>query len=134
MRDVHVTESEGRTSRHSGRALRAVEISFRCVDGLRNEVTDELNVARDAGGALESDDGVRWLVGSHSHSSVNGGSRRYTAILTEPEVVHAERLEFLGLVLTPSHYDEREAASDNVLMIAARETQTRRLPPRANTR
>lgn len=44
-------------------------------------------------------------------------------MLREVEEIHAERLEFLGLTLTPSHYDEREASKaagdDRPLMIVA---------------
>lgn len=117
FRDVDSTEGEARTSRHSGRPLRQVEISFHVSDAAIKQVTDELNAAREERAALEDDDGTRWVVGSHSHSNVNGGAWRVTAVLREVEEVRAERLEFLGLTLLPSHYDEREASSDDLLMI-----------------
>lgn len=119
LREVDSTEGEGKTSRHSGRLLRQVEISFRVGDAVTEQVTDELNAAREESAALEGDDGTRWVVGLHSHSNVNGGTWRITATLREVEEVRAERLEFLGLVLSPSHYDEREASGNDVLMIVA---------------
>lgn len=121
FRDVDSTENEGKTSRHSGRLLREVEIGFRYDDALTKQITDELNTAREESAALESDDGTRWVVGSHSHSNVNGGAWRFIVALREVEEIHAERLEFLGLTLAPSHYDEREASKtsgdDGPLMI-----------------
>jgi hypothetical protein len=119
FRDVDSTESEGKTSRHSGRLLRGVQIGFRCGDALTKQVTDELNAARTESAALEGDGGTRWVVGSHSHSNVNSGAWRFTVALREVEEVRAERLEFLGLALAPSHYDERETSGDDVLMIVA---------------
>lgn len=119
FRDVDPTESEGKTSRHSGRVLREVEIAFRCSDALSEQVTDELNAAREESAALEAEDGTRWVVGSHSHSNVDGRAWRFTVALGEVEEVRAERLEFLGLALAPSHYDERDASRDGVLVIVA---------------
>ena len=119
LRDVDSTENEGKTSRHSGRLVREVEIGFRCDDALVKQVTDELNAAREKKDALEGDDGARWLVGSHSHSNVNGGAWEFTAALREVEQVRAENLEFLGLTLAPSHYDEREAPGEDGFIIVA---------------
>lgn len=119
FRDVDSTESEGKTSRHSGQALREVEIGFQCGDTLTTQVTDELNAAREESAALEGDDGTRWVVGSHSHSNANGGAWRFTVALREVEEVRAESLEFLGLSLAPSHYDEREASRDDTIIIVA---------------
>lgn len=119
FRDVDSTESEGKTSRHSGRLLREVEIGFHCGDTLTKQVTDELSAAREESAALEGDDGTRWVVGSHSHSNVNGRGRRFTVALREVEEVRAESLEFLGLTLAPSHYDEHEASGDDTLIIVA---------------
>ena len=119
FRDVDSTESEGKRSRHSGRILREVEIGFHCRDTLSGQVTDELNAAREESAALEGGDGTRWVVGSHSHSSFNGGNWRFTVALREFEEVRAKSLEFLGLALAPSHYDEREASTDGTIMIVA---------------
>ncbi|WP_156887176.1 MULTISPECIES: hypothetical protein [Nocardioides] len=117
FRDVDSTEGEGKTSRHSRRLLREVEIGFNCADAAADQLTDDLNAARKESAALEGDDGTRWVVGTHSHSNTNGGAWHFTVALREVEEVRAERLEFLGLTLTPSHYDERDATGDRTLMI-----------------
>lgn len=118
-RDMDATESGVKTSRHSGRLVREIEVGFRCRDALAEQVSDELNAARVETSALEGDDGTRWVVGSNSRSSVDSGAWDFTATLREVEVVHAERLEFLGLALTPAHYDEPEITGDESLVIVA---------------
>lgn len=83
------------------------------------QVTTELNAAREEEGALEGDDGTRWAVVTRSCFNVNGGSWYATAELREVEEVRAERLEFLGLALVPSHYDESQRSDNYPLLIEA---------------
>lgn len=119
FRDVDATEGEATTSRHSGRSLREVEVEFNCGDALREQVTAELNAARDVDAALESDDGARWLVGSHSHSNVHGGAWHFTVPLIDVDVVQAERLEFGGMSFEPQFYREDAESDDDPLVITA---------------
>lgn len=119
FRDVAATEGEATTSRHSGRSLREVEVEFSCGDAQRERATAELNAARDDDAALESDDGARWLVGSHSHSNVNGGAWHFTVRLIEVDVVQAERLEFGGMSFEPHFYNEDAASDDDPIVITA---------------
>jgi hypothetical protein len=119
FRDVADTEGEATTSRHSGRSLREVEVEFSCRDALREQVTAELNAARDEDAALESDDGARWLVGSHRHSNVNGGVWHFTVPLVEVEVLQAERLEFGGMSFEPHFYSKDAVSDDDSIVITA---------------
>jgi hypothetical protein len=119
FRDVEAEEGDARTSRHSGRSLRQVKVEFSCSDALREQVTAELNAARDVDDALESDDGARWLVGSHSHSNVNGGAWHFTVPLIEVDAVKAERLEFGGMNFEPHFYREEAVSDDDPIVITA---------------
>lgn len=118
FRDLDSTEATGKTSRHTGRLLREVEVSFNCGDALTEQLNAELNAAREESAALVGEDDTRWVVGYHSHSSTNTGNWRYTVELRQVEDLRAERLEFLGLTLVPSHYEERADRNGPIVITA----------------
>jgi hypothetical protein len=119
FRDLETTEVGEVTSRHTGRLLREVEVEFVCPDRLSEELNRELKAARDESSSLEGEDGTRWVVASHSYSDASGWQTwRYSVDLRQVEHLRAESLEFLGLRLVPSHYEER-ADRDGPIVITA---------------
>jgi hypothetical protein len=118
LRDLLATDLDMITSRHTGRPLRQVELDFRCGDALVSDLTKQLEAAREDA-PLEDEGGTLWIVKNHSRSNVNGGAWRVSVTLAEVEALEAERLEFAGLSLPPSFYNERASTSDDVLVITA---------------
>jgi hypothetical protein len=115
--EVRAEDLEPMVSPHSGRRLRRVEIRFKTQEEDSKEVNRRLLRARDRDGALVDASGTQWLVTSNSYSFQNGGEvHSHHAELQELEELRVERLEFLGLSVTPTVFEEEY---DDVIVISA---------------
>jgi hypothetical protein len=113
---VPAEELEPETSPHTGRALRRARISFRVAEHRSDEVATAFAKTDDV--PLRGADGSLWSVASSSYSYIEGKQvRRHEAELREVEELNVDRLELLGLSLTPTRYKEENRG---YLVITAR--------------
>lgn len=118
--EVPCEELEPERSRHTGQPIRRVRISFRVPPEDTTRIVEAFGKADDAADALVEPGGARWLVKSSSYSYSDGDRlHRHTAELLEVEEIRADRLNFLGLSLVPTHYKE-EAEDEDGIFISAR--------------
>jgi hypothetical protein len=117
--DVPAEPLEPETSPHTGNRLRRMHVSFRVVAEESATLSETLANARGTENALEATDGSRWVVSECSYSYQEGDRvHRHSAELREVEELRAERLELLGLSLTPTRY--KEEFRDGGILIVAR--------------
>lgn len=115
--EIPYSELEGSTSPYSERQLRKIGLEFDVAASRSSELSGILSKARDPEGAFVID-GTHWAVASSSHSYRQGASvHQYQVELEEIEIPQAERVEILGLSLSPLKYQEREL-DDGALLIS----------------
>lgn len=119
-RTLPADELEQQISHHTGRALRALDVSIAGVPThLRDALQQELEAARKPEGALADSDGSRWIVTGSSYSHTDGGPSTHSFQLREAEPLEATAVDFGGLTLQPLLYSE-EADSNGQITIKMR--------------
>jgi hypothetical protein len=116
--ELPAEELNPEVSPHTGQPLRRVRVTFSIAANDSDEMNETLAAARSIEGALKDKGGSSWLVAESSYSySNNDPVYRYSVDLREGEEIKAERLEFLGLELSPTKYSE-EVHGGGIYVIA----------------
>jgi hypothetical protein len=123
--ELPYSELEGSISPYSERPLRKIGLEFDVPAARSTELSGVLRKARDPDGAFAVD-GVYWAVASNSHSYTQGAAvHKFRMELEEIEIPKAERVEMLGIALTPTRYQERELDGGVLLISILAEVDTK---------